>query len=140
MAGWLKKGRDAMMAIGRKMPHMEVVRGVPGKRECSVDPKLPGVVDARGLSTQALLHHMCSAGPLNCGKCRLCAYGREYSKREEEMRMAKPRNMDDALWEVKVTMSTGETFVMGGVFSEVLEKLNDMRDSVRDVRMKMVRK
>lgn len=39
------------------------------------------VKDASGMTDWALKWHMCDAGPDYCGKCGLCAYGREYERR-----------------------------------------------------------
>lgn len=103
--------------------------------------KLPGVVDPARLNGQRLLIHLCSDGPKRCAKCMLCAYGREYVKREEERRtVARRKDVNADLWEADVRLRSDETVCVSGTLDEVLGMLNEMKISLKWVKMRIVKK
>lgn len=103
--------------------------------------KLPGVVDAQTLNDQRLLIHLCSAGPRNCANCRLCSYGREYLTREEERKkMARRKDINADLWEADIRLRSDESVCISGTLDEILEKLGEMKISLKWVKLRIVKK
>ena len=58
-------------------------RSIEGGGRCR-PTKLPGTQPAEEMKEGELKRHLCAYGPTGCGSCRLCAYGREWKRREEE--------------------------------------------------------
>lgn len=102
--------------------------------------KLPGVVDPVGLTNQQLLQHLCSAGPINCAKCKLCSYGRQWLKREEERLMGRKIESKGSIFEAYIRLRNSETFVLQGTIGEMLERLGEMRESLESVKLKIVKR
>lgn len=111
--------------------YLKAVAPVTGNRSDYDATKLPSVVDAGKLSNQRLLQHLCTAGPRQCGECRLCSYGREWLRREGERRMNTSEGTQGALWEVSIRLRTGRYYTLVGTFDECMEKLREMKKSVK---------
>ena len=73
-------------------------RYVHGGRPWTLTPECDGYLkgyyvgprpdDAEAMTKGQLKKHLCSRGPAMCGECGLCAYGREYVRREREKTLA----------------------------------------------------
>jgi hypothetical protein len=45
---------------------------------------LPGTKDPGRMNEKELKFHFCALGPGKCAECLICAYGREYVRRQRE--------------------------------------------------------
>lgn len=113
-----------------KRIYLKAVAPETGNRSDYDATKLPGVVDAAKLSNQRLMQHLCTAGPRQCAECRLCNYGLEWVRREEERRMSATNDATHAMWEMNVRLRTGRYYTLTGTLEECLDKLREMQKSV----------
>lgn len=58
-------------------------KGKQGKEDALF---IPGLVQAEKLGDKRLRFYLCAEGPGGCAACRLCAYGREYLRRQAQDR------------------------------------------------------
>ena len=123
-----------MKTANGKRIYLKAVAPETGNRSDYDATKLPSVVDAAKLTNQRLMQHLCTAGPRQCAECRLCSYGREWVKREEEMRMKTPDAVPEAVWEVSIRLRTGRYYTLVGTLDECVEKLREMKKSVKRAR------